>query len=183
MGTVISELFDESGMSVQAFADKAGLKYGTAYDIAKGVSKVENIGAGAFVRIAHVFGKTADELLSDMPNHDIQQNLSAGEQALLEMYRKCNDVGKMGIEDFARAVAKQFPADGFTLNLDFIGEEDETARSEKIARFYNDARARGMTDEQLIEMLDSLTSLISKASTGALPKKNAVEVIYNSMMS
>ena len=86
MGTVISELFEESGMSVQAFADKAQLKYGTAYDIAKGISKVENIGAGAFVRIAHVFGMTADELIDGVP--DPEQSLTDDEQELLEVYRQ-----------------------------------------------------------------------------------------------
>ena len=110
MATVISELFDESGMSVQAFADKAGLKYGTAYDIAKGVSKVENIGAGAFVRIAHVFGKTADELLSDIPNDENSQTLSNEEWALISNYRRCSS----GVQDAIR-----------NLSISFAGVPDE----------------------------------------------------------
>ena len=87
MGTVISELFEESGMSVQAFADKTGLKYGTAYDIAKGVSKVENIGAGAFVRIAHAFGMTADELIGDRLDDGVDSDLTEDETELVSMFR------------------------------------------------------------------------------------------------
>ena len=104
MGTVISELFDESGMSVQAFADAAGLKYGTAYDIARGVSKVENIGAGAFIRIAHVFGKTADELLSDIPVDDAD-SYSKDERELVDLFRKCDDYQRKSILKSLREAA------------------------------------------------------------------------------
>ena len=110
MGTVISELFEESGMSVQAFADKAGLKYGTAYDIAKGVSKVENIGAGAFVRIAHVFGKTADELLSDIPQLEPSPDLSPDEQELVDCYRATIGFGKRVILNTARMYRDELAA-------------------------------------------------------------------------
>ena len=91
MGTVISELFDESGMTVKEFSQKTGLKYGTAYDIARGVSKIENIGAGAFVRIAHVFGKTADELFDDIPFEEPPLELSQEEHDLVMAYRAMNE--------------------------------------------------------------------------------------------
>ena len=112
MGTVISELFDESGMSVQAFADKAGLKYGTAYDIARGISKVENIGAGAFVRIAHVFGKTADELFSDMPI-DNSICLTPDEQELVGLYRGIPDFGRRAVMNLARDFRENTPRDQY----------------------------------------------------------------------
>lgn len=121
MGTVISELFDESGMSVQAFADKAGLKYGTAYDIAKGVSKVENIGAGAFVRIAHVFGKTADELLSDIPAEPFF-DLSPDEKKLLDAYRKCSEGNRSTIRSLA-------------LSLSYLPDEAEYYHQEELREY------------------------------------------------
>ena len=129
MATVISELFDESGMSVQAFADKAGLKYGTAYDIAKGVSKVENIGAGAFVRIAHVFGKTADELLSDIPNDENSQTLSNEEWALISNYRRCSS----GVQDAIR-----------NLSISFAGVPDEAQHRLEFALGNVDAQAHAL---------------------------------------
>lgn len=111
MSTVISELFEESGMTVQAFADKTGLKYGTAYDIAKGVSKVENIGAGAFVRIAHVFGMTADDLLGDTLEHakdvDSELVLTDDERELIETMRSTDEQGKQAIMAVARALRKE----------------------------------------------------------------------------
>ena len=139
MGTVISELFDESGMSVQAFADKAGLKYGTAYDIAKGISKVENIGAGAFVRIAHVFGKTADELLSDIPQPEPSLDISPEEQELVDLYRGTADFGRRAVMNLAREYREHLPReldDGKSLVITAgmtDDEVDEAIRRYKIA--------------------------------------------------
>lgn len=110
MGTVISELFEESGMTVQDFANRAGLKYGTAYDIAKGVSKVENIGAGAFVRIAHVFGLTADDLIGS--SQDLVQDagsdsiLDDEERELINLFRSADEEGRHAITSVARAISK-----------------------------------------------------------------------------
>jgi len=137
MSTVISELFDESGMSVQAFADKAGLKYGTAYDIAKGVSKVENIGAGAFVRIARVFGKTADELLSDIPPECLHENLSSDEQELLDAYRGTTDFGRHMIMKTAMMFLEEVPrsedsGEWHDVHDDDVSNEDITAALREI---------------------------------------------------
>jgi len=86
MGNPIMRLFEESGMSVQEFASAADLKYSTAYDIVHGKANMENIGAGAFVRIARVFNTTADALLSSA---DVDSDgLWPDERELLSLYRK-----------------------------------------------------------------------------------------------
>ena len=100
----ITILFRASGMSIADFAAKSGLKYATAHDIISGKTNMENIGAGAFVRIAHALGTTADELLGS----DVDETISAiknDEAALLRYYRVSNSNGKAAILTTAEAIA------------------------------------------------------------------------------
>ena len=103
-GNAITALFKASGMSITDFAAKSGLKYATAHDIVSGKTKMENIGAGAFVRIAHALGTTADELLRG----DVEATKSAlkdDEAALLRYYRVSSSKGKAAILTAAEAIA------------------------------------------------------------------------------
>lgn len=84
MDNVIVKMFKESGMSIREFADAAGLKYSTAHDIVSGKSNIENIGVGAFIRIAHAFGTTADALANGVGDASITPD----EQRLLDAFRK-----------------------------------------------------------------------------------------------
>lgn len=107
MGNVIVELFNKSDMSIREFADAAGLKYSTAHDIVCGKANIENIGAGAFVRIAHVFGTTADALLSGLERQSAQ--LSPDEQKLVDAYRSCSAQGKTEMLDMAAYIQSRHP--------------------------------------------------------------------------
>jgi transcriptional regulator with XRE-family HTH domain len=101
MRNAIVELFEESGMSVREFATAADLKYSTAHDIVTGKANWENIGAGAFIRIAHVFNTTADALFDGMEN-DLA-SLTASERELVSLYRNMQPEQKTLLMDNARA--------------------------------------------------------------------------------
>jgi len=88
MENKITELFTNSGMSIREFSDKTNIKYNTARDIVNGTTRIENIGAGAFVRIAHVFNMTADELLGIV---DVKGNEATDEQKIIDLYRSMTD--------------------------------------------------------------------------------------------
>lgn len=171
MGTVISELFEESGMSVQAFADKAGLKYGTAYDIAKGVSKVENIGAGAFVRIAHVFGKTADELLSDIPNRNEESTLSSDESLLVKYYREMDSFSKEFLLKKAESLKNVFPesASSHQISLHWTRDMSHDEFVDEVRLFYNRCKEEGLNDEQIESVLNGATEIMIQT-----PVKNTI---------
>ena len=88
MENAIVRLFGDSGVSIREFADRAGLKYSTAHDIVTGKAKMENIGAGAFVRIAGVLNTTADALMSGVDDSDDM------EAELLALFRSMDENGR-----------------------------------------------------------------------------------------
>ena len=108
MENEITRLFTTSGMSIREFSNKTGIKYNTARDIVNGVTKVENIGAGSFVKIAHVFDMSADELLSRATSttYSIVDLDEANEQYLLELYRALDGDTQKLVLDLLERLAK-----------------------------------------------------------------------------
>ena len=102
MDNAITKLFKESGMSIRDFATKAELKYSTAHDIVTGKANIENIGAGAFVRIARTLGTTADALLDSCSQ---SQNICDDEWELVSFYRRMMDEDKKSFMNMARTLA------------------------------------------------------------------------------
>ena len=107
MNNAIVDRFLKSGLSVREFADKADLKYSTAHDIVKGKANIEKIGAGAFVRISHVLGTTADDLLNECMGVSSlgKVQVSEDEHELLTLYRSMSEDEKSLILDTARRFA------------------------------------------------------------------------------
>ena len=99
MRNAIVKLFEESGMSIKEFASKADLKYSTAHDIVTGKANIENIGAGAFVRIARVFNTTADALLGSA-----ELSLTPDEEELINVYRQMEPWERELVLDHAKMV-------------------------------------------------------------------------------
>lgn len=104
MNNPVVELFNESGMTIREFSEKAGLKYGTARDIVKGVANIENVGAGAFVRIAKTLGTTADALMG--ATKDSVLPLSPAELELLSLFRRMGARERELLIDNARMFSK-----------------------------------------------------------------------------
>ena len=98
-------LFEESGMSVREFATRADLKYSTAHDIVTGKANPENIGAGAFVRIAKTLGTTADALYSGIEETPADE----GETELVDLYYSMDAHGREQLLVFARGCAASYP--------------------------------------------------------------------------
>lgn len=111
MENTIIKLFKESGMSVREFATKADLKYSTAHDIVTGKANIENVGAGAFVRIAHVLGTTADALLGAEVDRKEKPSalLTASEKMLLSLYRSMDPVGRASLIEQAEFLSARHP--------------------------------------------------------------------------
>ena len=106
MDNTIVKLFCDSGMSIREFATRADLKYSTAHDIVTGKANPENIGAGAFVRIAKVLGTTADALAFGVIGDDEK---SPEESELLDLFRSMNAHGREQLMVFARGCAASYP--------------------------------------------------------------------------
>ena len=106
MKNVIVDLFDRSGMSIREFATAADLKYSTAHDIVTGKANIENIGAGAFVRIARVFGTTADALISGMERRQMPTD---AEQHLLALFRSMDVNGRAALMEQAEFLSARHP--------------------------------------------------------------------------
>ena len=91
MDNLIVKMFDESGMSIQEFANRAGLKYTTAHDIVTGKANPENIGTRTFKKIANVFNTTMDALSANMVDESQPPAqppaLTPDEERLLELFR------------------------------------------------------------------------------------------------
>lgn len=103
MENKITELFTSSGMSIREFSDKTNIKYNTARDIVNGTTRIENIGAGAFVRIAHVFSMTADELLGLV---DAKSGEATDEQEMIELYRSMSESQRSALLAIAREMTR-----------------------------------------------------------------------------
>ena len=108
MENLIIKLFNESGMSIKEFATRADLKYSTAHDIVSGKANIENIGAGAFVRIAHVLNTTADALIGGQSPVDDDVELP-DESELIALFRSMNARGREQLMVFARGCAASYP--------------------------------------------------------------------------
>ena len=106
MENLITKLFDESGMSIREFATRADLKYSTAHDIVTGKANPENIGASAFIRIAKVFGTTADALISGVIETPYE---NPDERELLQIFQQLNPYGREQLMTFARGCAASYP--------------------------------------------------------------------------
>lgn len=96
-------LFDESGMSVREFSESAGLKYGTAYDIVKGRTNIDTVSVDVFIKAAHAFCLTADELL-EMAE---EQSLDPAEAELLRLYRSCGRLERSIVLAAMRGIAAE----------------------------------------------------------------------------
>ena len=109
MSNLIVEKFEESGMSVSEFARRADLKYSTAHDIATGKANPENIGAGAFIRIAQVFGTTSDALSSamfDFVEEKEDKDTSADDEELLSIFHRMDDGQQTALLAVAYAIVE-----------------------------------------------------------------------------
>lgn len=67
MSADIGELIKNRFKNLSEFSRLSGVPYGTLYDIASGKTKVEKIGIGVFMKIAHSLGMTAEELYYGEP--------------------------------------------------------------------------------------------------------------------
>ena len=105
MSNPVVQLFNDSGMSIREFATKADLKYSTAHDIVTGKANIENIGAGAFVRIARVFNTTADALISASDLTDSSASLTPDERTLVDAFRNVKPWAKDMILAQAKALS------------------------------------------------------------------------------
>ena len=109
MDNLIVAMFNDSGMSIQEFANRAELKYSTAHDIVKGKTNVDNIGAGAFVRIAHALGTTADALAGCSVTYSVVSFDSDEKAELNGIYDSLSPEGKKQLMTFARGCAATYP--------------------------------------------------------------------------
>lgn len=105
--------------------------------------------------------------------------LSDDEIKIIEQYRKCNEIGKRSIRSFSKAAATEFPANDDIVSLEIKSDMSH----EEIYDFYNAARNKGMTDEQILNMLKSLTDLFNSGEIDNLPMINPVEQIAKRTIS
>lgn len=109
MRNLIVELFNDSGMSIREFANRAELKYSTAHDIVTGKANIENIGAGAFVRIAKVLGTSADALITGCVNYAVVELSTPQEQQLLDYWNSMDAQGRERLLEQAAFLAERHP--------------------------------------------------------------------------
>lgn len=101
IGYLIESMF---GDNLSEFSRVSGVPYGTVYGIAKGKAKRDNISVGAFMKIAHALGMTAEELYYGTP----PQRPSYSDQRQSELnghYESLNDDSKSDLVGFAKSFA------------------------------------------------------------------------------
>lgn len=106
MENKVTRLFDEKSISISEFARKAGIPYGTLYDIARGKVPLERISIGVFSKIAGGFGMTLDELVGE-------SQLDAGRFELCDIYDQMPEYGKRALLATAQALGDEFRDDSF----------------------------------------------------------------------
>ena len=111
MSNIVVEMFDASGMTIAEFARRADLKYSTAHDIVTGKANIENVGIGAFVRIARVFNTTADALMDDICKEEVDEaeTLTDDERELLHAMRSMSTEGQRQLMIYARGLLATYP--------------------------------------------------------------------------
>ena len=80
-----------------------GIKYNTARDIVNGTTNIENIGAGTFVRIAHAFNMTADELIDEVDAYG-ESIPNDEDHELLSLFHKMDDGQRAALLAVAYAI-------------------------------------------------------------------------------
>ena len=107
MENKITRLFEEQRINISDCSRKTGIPYGTLYDIAKGKTPFERVNIGYIIKIAHVFGMTADDLIGDAELDPDRYELcriydemcSTGRRALLACAEALHDTFLEEMED------------------------------------------------------------------------------------
>ena len=105
MENKITRLFEELNVNISDCSRKAGIPYGTLYDIAKGKTPFERVNIGYVIKIAHVFGMTADELLGDI-------ELDPNRYELCKIYDEMSHTARRALLACAEALHDTFIEEG-----------------------------------------------------------------------
>ena len=101
MENKITRLFEEQRINISDCSRKTGIPYGTLYDIAKGKTPFERVNIGYVIKIAHVFGMTADELVGDA-------ELDPDRYELCKIYDEMGGTGRRALLACAEALHDAF---------------------------------------------------------------------------
>ena len=93
------------GLNPQDIADISGVSYSVATRIANGVAAVENMPVTNFIKIAHAFGMTADELYFG-ERREYEDPTKAGLNAA---YDKLDEHGRTLLADVAESMSANQP--------------------------------------------------------------------------
>ena len=101
MENKITRLFEEHKANISDVARRADIPYGTLYDIAKGKTPFERVSIGHVIKIAHVFGMTADELIGDT-------DLDEERYELIQIYDSLGTTGRRALVACAQGLHDAF---------------------------------------------------------------------------
>ena len=101
MENKITRLFEEQKVNISEVARKADIPYGTLYDIVKGNTPFEQVKISHVIKIAHVFGMTADDLIGDA-------DLDADRYELCKIYDEMGINGRRALLACAEALHDTF---------------------------------------------------------------------------
>lgn len=118
MENKITRLFEEHHVNISECSRKTGIPYGTLYDIAKGKTPFDRLNIGYVIKIAHVFGMTADELLGDI-------ELDPNRYELCRIYDEMGITARRALLACAEALHDTFIEEGqYAIYEDMAADQD-----------------------------------------------------------
>lgn len=100
----INQLLKDRNIKPATFAREIGIPTSTIYSITRGQTKMDNIGIGIFMKIAHGLGMTAEELYYGTTPEP--PSFSDPQQEALNGYYECmNDTGRKLAVDSVKAMS------------------------------------------------------------------------------
>ena len=100
----IERLLKQRGLKPATFAREIGIPASTIYSITRGQTKMDNIGIGIFMKIAHGLGMTAEELYYGNPPGSPSYS-DPRQEELNGHFESLNEQSKTDLLGFAKSYA------------------------------------------------------------------------------
>ena len=108
----LKELAKSKGTNIKQIAEKCGIPASTLYEISNGGTNVDNVGIDIFLKVSHVLGMSAEQLMGEigdvrytMVELPMEEMATAEERELLDLFRKMGDSDRAVLLDTARRFA------------------------------------------------------------------------------
>jgi transcriptional regulator with XRE-family HTH domain len=105
MGSIISMLRKQNGMTQQAFAERLGVARSAVAQWETG--RAGGAAAMHLARIAEILGTTVEVFLTGMASHDAEERLGLDEADMLRLYRRCSIIDRFASLHIIRSVLRK----------------------------------------------------------------------------